>query len=164
MKKLLRDEDYWRALDEISGPRWAVFAIRAAPGSWQTPRLPAGVIGMLFNVWKEPKENQYLIDAFELGSTQNLPGLVIFTVDPDGEVHRAVFKVNDQSEILAYESLREVLTTIADALDRMDDAFRREGPRAFETVGYALKNLKQWTMLKNGTAIWRHLRSMLPPG
>ena len=32
IKKLLRDEDYWRAFDEISGQRWAVFAARAIEG------------------------------------------------------------------------------------------------------------------------------------
>ena len=32
IKKVLKDEDYWISLDDISGTRWTIFAARAVEG------------------------------------------------------------------------------------------------------------------------------------
>lgn len=37
IKRVLDDDCYWEAFDEISGPRWNIFATRAEPGRYDYP-------------------------------------------------------------------------------------------------------------------------------
>src|SRR3989337_2623534 len=72
IKKVLADNDYWVALDKISGPKWAVFSIRARAGYYSLPTLPQGTMGMMIPVWKEPCENELVLENFEIESTKEL--------------------------------------------------------------------------------------------
>ncbi len=159
IKKLLRDDDYWQALDEVSGPRWSVFAVRAAPGSWGFPSLPPGVIGMMRQVWKEPSANKELLSAFELDSTKELPVLVVFSEDADGTVFRTALKIPSESVANAYDALRSMFQKIATALDIVQDEFRRDGSQAFHAVSYTIRDYKEWQRLKRGAELLRILRS-----
>jgi len=58
-KKVLRDQDYWSALDCVSGPRWPVFAIRPVQGNYvhRRPTFGPGEIGVMVDIvseWHEP--------------------------------------------------------------------------------------------------------------
>ena len=47
IKKVLEDVDFWNELDEISGSRWPIFAVRPlAQGHYQSPNFPPGYIGV----------------------------------------------------------------------------------------------------------------------
>ena len=57
--KVLRDDDFWNALDEISGENWPIFAIRPlTKGSYGFPNVPPGYVGFMKMEWKEPNENK----------------------------------------------------------------------------------------------------------
>ena len=160
IKKMLNDEDYWRALDELSGPRWVIFATRAAAGNWYVPPPPPDSLGLMRMVWQEPRENRKLLSAFALDSTSDLPILVIFAEGSDGEVRSTWVKLQDTSEKEAFESLREVLVRIASALDIVLEENRCLDTRAFNAVSYALKDYREWNALRHGIAIWQWFRSL----
>jgi hypothetical protein len=161
IKKVLRDEDYWQALDELSGPRWAVLAVRAARGEYGFPNLGPGQIGMMRMVWKEPRANKELLDAFEIDSTAGLPVIVIFAQDQDGEVYRTVLKIDDSSEESAFKSVKEILTTVADALEKVDESNLQKGVRAYHAVSYSISNHKEWEALRKGFKILERIRSWM---
>lgn len=161
VKRMLRDEDYWKALDEVSGPRWVIFATRVLSGEWDLPRLPLGHLGMMHRVWKEPAANRELLDAFELRSTEDLPALVVFAEGADGALWKKVVRLKDDSEKEAYESLRLAVMTVAVALECVEETNLREDARAFFAVRYALKNVEEWEMVKKGLSLWEWLRALV---
>jgi hypothetical protein len=114
IKKILRDEDYWRAFDELTGPRWDVFSIRAHDGVWSAPSAPSRSFAMMRTVWKEPEANRELVDAFELDDTSDLPAVVIFHL-AGKDLSRTVVRIDDSNFDNAYESLKSVFVKVAAA-------------------------------------------------
>ena len=79
IKKVLKDEDYWLALDNISGTRWAIFAVRTVEGRTElSGGGPKGSLGMMVQLWIEPSKNKQLMQYLEIESTEK-PLFVIFT-------------------------------------------------------------------------------------
>ncbi len=161
IKKVLRDDDYWQALDEISGPRWAVLAVRANKGQYGFPDLGPGQIGMMYMVWKEPRANKELLETFEINSTEKLPVIVVFAQDQGGEVYRTILKIDDSSEENAFTSIKEILATVANALEKVDEDNLQKGVRAYHAVGYSISNYKEWKMLRRGFKTLERIKSWI---
>lgn len=146
--KVLADQFFWNALDEISGPQWAIFATRAAKGKLDYPATSPNVIGFLVAVWKEPTKNKGLLKAFELDDTQRLPLLVIFAEDEKGRIEQTCVKLSDSSLESAYDSLRSILGKVAEAIKQIDRKNLRAGARAFYAVQYAVKDYNEKQIMK----------------
>ena len=161
VRRILEDEAYWRALDEISGPQWTVFAACACHGGYVMPKQPQRNFEMMIRVWKEPKENRSLLDAFEIDSTENLPVLVVFAEAVDGTVHKKVMKIDDTFEDSTYKSIKRILEQVAAGLVAIDEEYLRKDTRAFDTVvNYRLRNFEEWDAVKKGIRFIKWLRSL----
>ena len=115
VKKVLRDEDYWRSLDEVSGPHLAVFAIRTkAP---ETRRN----FDFVVPEWREPRENLPLLADLQLPSTERLPVIVWLTHD-GGDLLRCVVPLDDRTVEAAYASIKKALTVAAEAIENVAQA------------------------------------------
>ena len=129
-KKVLRDEDYWRALDEISGLRWAVFAARAVEGHTESMGGgPPGALLMMLQVWVEPSQNKKLIEYLEIESTEK-PVFVIFSRLKTGKILKSIVSLDDSSSENAYKSLNKVIHDLTSAVEMID----RENIEDYESV------------------------------
>lgn len=162
IKKVLGDPDYWDAFHEASGPRWAVFSIRAKPRRMVVPDSPDGSIGYMVPVWKEPRENRALLEAFELDSTEALPALVVFTQCADGRVLRSVQRLEDTSVDAAYQSLRTALAVVSKALEGVREENLRDPEGVHTAVDVAIREQKEWQTTKKGVSVLRALRPFIP--
>lgn len=162
VKKVLRDEDYWRALDEVSGPKWPVFSIRALPGRLEYPSPPPGVLFEMIPVWREPAENLELIEIFEIDSTRRLPVLVVFTEENEEMLSRTVVPLTDESPNAAFSTLREVIATVADALKGVAEENLRNRAGVMTAVNYALESYRDRKRIRKGYAILKEIRDWLP--
>lgn len=168
VKKMLDDDAYWKGLDEASGPRWPVFATRAAQGSQQPPTLPPDykppppwAPHVMLDVWKEPRENNQLLEAFELQSTRDLPALVIFCELIDETVLKRVLRIPDKTEAEAYNSLRKHFEDVAAAIEFMRDWCRRRPGWAFDAVEQRLDAFQGWELVKSGFKIFGWIKSAI---
>lgn len=162
LKKALRDEDYWQALDEVSGPHWTVLSCRAASGRWGTPEFPPGTMGMMRMVWKEPRENRELLEAFELEDTSVLPALVLFAEDSGGALLHTVLRLNDKSPEAALDSLRGTLAEVSMAIREIPAEELLEPGRVFQAVERALRRANYWRRLRSGYGLLKEVRDWLP--
>ena len=140
LAKVLADDQYWKALHELSGTRWNVFATRGEPGSRGK--------GFLRSVWKEPKANLELLEQFELKSTESFPILMVYAEDTNGELHQRAIPIKGNTQEEVFNSLSDSLRTIADTLDGFLDENRRIKTRAFEVLNEHLDAKEQWAKLK----------------
>jgi len=150
IKKVLRDDDYWTALDELSGTKWAVFAVRTRLGnSRQPPTSPEYLESMVAVGMKKLLENAELLSVFKIEDTENLPALVIFIVDGD-DVQRTVVRLDDSSLTKAYSSLKAAFKSVSDALIGLDEQDRQNPSVVFEAVKNNLRVDQVWKIIKGG--------------
>jgi len=161
IKKLLNDDDYWVALDEWSGSQWAVFSIRALKGEMGFPEMPRGVKGYMMPVWKEPRENKQLLDAFEIKSTESLPLLLIFAKDEDGSILKNEINIPSSSVEEAFNALKEELSNIAQAIGGIDSKNLKNPLGVHSAVSLAIQSKKDWKRLKKGVSLWQWLKSVI---
>jgi len=138
IKKVLVDDDYWKALDELSGPSWPIFTIRPAKGTYGLPQFPRGTIGMMVPVYKEPVENKQLVEAFGIRSTDK-PIFVLFCQEDDGTIlsHRLPLKDNSIED--AYASLKEAASLGKKAVDGLKTQNRNNAIGAYNAITQQLE-------------------------
>jgi hypothetical protein len=104
--KMLRDDDFWNALDEISGPRWPIFALRPAAG-YKTSRMPrstasAKKLMVPITRWHEPSANRELLETFKIVDTRKLPLFLVFAEGNKGESLQISFTIQDTDQNACY--------------------------------------------------------------
>lgn len=118
--KILRDDDFWKALDAKSGKRWVIFSIRPEKGKtvMQLPKPIPGLIQMLVAIpeWREPAHNVELLSLLGLDDTQELPILLVFAQPTGGDLLRAIFKISGDTPEQAYASLERAVTAASNAI------------------------------------------------
>jgi hypothetical protein len=160
IKKVLRDDDYWKALDEISGPKWAIFSVRARKRYIDLP--PEGVHHMMVPVWKEPSANRELLEVFELKDTSGLPVLVIFTFDGEN-LYRTIVKINESDPNAAFASIKSEVQKVSDALEGLDPESLLQAKVVYYAVNKALNGNKyQKARITKIYSIIKELRDWLP--
>lgn len=162
VKKMLRDTDYWAALDEMSGPKWVVFASVAQQGYREAQGPPPGMLGMMQVVWKEPKENLELLREFEIQSTEHLPALVVFAEANDGTLRKKVMTFDASSEQAALGELRKLMEAISTGLARMYPEYLQHETRAFDAVvDHSIAPIEQWIRIKKGCELLKMLKALI---
>ncbi|MDE6649718.1 MAG: hypothetical protein K2K45_07295 [Muribaculaceae bacterium] len=137
--KVLRDTDFWNELDEISGPRWPIFAVQPlAQGQYRYPAYPPGVLGMMVPTWEEPNENRKYLDVFSLEESSDLPCFIVFIWNDDDELEQITFKLSNSNLEEAFDSIREIVTVVSKAEQRIHP-FYRKTDRVFSNVKKDIK-------------------------
>jgi len=161
IKKMLRDDDYWLALHEITGESFAVFSVRPEMGRYEFPKFPPGSIGMMIKIWKEPKDNQRLVDLFEIKSTENLPLLLLFT-EINGRYLSIQLKISDSSEVDAYNSTRGHLEFACNVISNIKKENYGNPEGIFAALSLQNDNRKTWKIVKGGINIYAFIKGLLP--
>jgi hypothetical protein len=157
IKKVLRDEDYWESLHEITGERFCVFSVKPEKGKIVLPRMGAGSIGMMVSQWEEPRENKQLIDLFEIKNTSRLPLLLLFT-EVDGEFLKIELKLSDSSCEAAFDSLRTQLRFSCDALARVKEENLKNSAGLYAALSMHEQHRAHWDLFKKGFSVLSYIK------
>lgn len=162
IKKVIADNDYWAALDEISGPKWPVFSIKPCQGTVGFPDLPPGYMGMMVPVWKEPWENKKILETFGLQSTEGLPKLIVFCLGPNNQVlhHQISLKHGTVEE--AYTSLKGAIEAATTAINDILPENSKNAEGIYAALDLAIASHKQWQLAKRGWEIFKFLKDLKP--
>lgn len=117
--KALKDDEFWKAIDVLSGSAWMIFATRLFSGSWEKPTEIAESRGFIRPLWREPSANKELLECFEI-SDSTRPYFVIFNVDGD-KLYYAAHRVRGETAEEVYRSLADVVTSVAKVLEHEPD-------------------------------------------
>ncbi len=116
--KMLRDQDYWRALDEISGQRLTVFSFHVREPQdadelevkWMSPVAIGGDPG---------KKTQLVLRSyFELSERLTLPAMLFFQTSPDSVIDYRLVRIAARRVEDAFNEIREVLEVAAEAVEK----------------------------------------------
>lgn len=115
--KILKDDDYWCGLDELSGPNWPIFAVRPLESRYCSCRgssIP-GTISMMVPTYHEPNANRRVLKYFGLEESDDLPCFIVFMWDDNNQLCQIEWRIDDYSVETAYNSIKEVVELISKA-------------------------------------------------
>lgn len=162
IKKVLKDEDYWLALDDISGTRWAIFAARAIEGRTEIRGGgPPGTFGMMYQVWIEPSENRKLIEYLEIESTKK-PLFVIFTRLKKGSILKSILTLDDTSTEKAYGRLNKIIRDLTSSIERIEKENIEDYESVFNALNMSVTNIRDLDVLKRLFNIYQLLKKIKP--
>jgi len=159
--KVLRDTDYWDALNEIAGSKWVIFSVKPVTGAYEDPPPGGGLVRELVSVWKEPAENKALLEEFQLSSTERLPLLLVFTQSDAGEILKLTLELDDLSVERAFTSLKSAIALVTSAVDNISAANLHNAEGVFRAVEMRVDQLRQWHVLKKGVNIFLWIKGLL---
>jgi len=161
IKKILRDDDYWQGLHELTGENFAVFSVRPEKGRYEHPKFPPGFMGLMVKIWKEPRDNQKLIDLFEIKNTEKLPLLLLFT-EINGQYLSIQLEINESSENDAYNSIKEHLKFACNVISGIKKENYNNPEGIFAAASLQNDNRLAWRILKSGVNIYAFIKGLLP--
>lgn len=162
IKKVLKDEDYWRALDEISGQRWAIFSARAIEGHTEIKGGgPPGSLSMMISVWVEPRENRKLIEYLQLDSTQK-PAFIIFTRLKTGEILKSILNLDDSSPENAYEKLRQIIDDLTSAVEKIENENIKDVETVFNAINMTAERIRDWDNVRRVFDLYQWVKKLKP--
>lgn len=113
IKKVLRDDDYWKCLDEIS-ENWIIYAIKPPQtGDYKYPSPPPGVLCRMAPIWQEPVANKEFIKLFGLQDTSKLPCFITFHINSKGEFDQLICPLKANNEEEAFASIKRIVQIIS---------------------------------------------------
>ena len=151
--KVLRDDDFWKALDTKSGKRWVIFSIRPEKGDVVTrfPKGDAGSWQMMVPIreWREPVHNRKLLSFFAIDDTQGLPLLLVFAQPTGGDPLRVIFGISGRSQDETYASLERAITIAAKAIKNVSPKNIKNTFEVFNLIDDAAKQEVAWQRVKS---------------
>lgn len=160
IKKVLKDEDYWLALDDISGTRWAIFAARAIEGRTEIRGGgPPGFMGLMSQIWVEPSENRKLIEYLEIKSTEK-PLFVIFTRLKKGNILKSILTLDDSSIEKAYGRLNKIIRDLTSSIERIEKENIEDYESVFNALNMSVTNIRDIDTLKGLFNIYQLLKKV----
>lgn len=167
IKKVLRDEDYWSALDYVSGPRWPVFAIRPTPGKYvrRLPNSKPGTFGILVDMvseWCEPIENQDILNFLGLDDTRITPMLIVFCRGNNDEVLSMKHRIDEKNENRCYDSIRCVFKAVALSVERISPEYIKNTYEVYNLIESGLKTEIFWSRVKKITGWIQYINALKP--
>lgn len=112
--KVLRDDDFWKSLDSISGANWPIFAARPLEkGQMIVKGSSKGDIGFMVHTWDEPIANKQVLEDFGIEDTQDMPIFVVFMWDDSDNLNAVMTPIRGNDVDTTYHSIREIVKTIA---------------------------------------------------
>ncbi len=115
--KVLRDEDFWNALDSISGVNWPIFAVRPlVKGHYGLPSyMKSSCVHYMVPTWDEPHKNMPVINDFGLKDTEKLPLFVAFMWDDNDELNQVAIPITGNDVDTVFHSIEEIVKVITKA-------------------------------------------------
>ena len=135
--KCLKDPDYFSALGSLSGDQMAIFATGLPPGSYKSPEMRPGTIGMMCMVWHEPRANLEILGWFGLKDSQELPLFVVFSIE-EGDLLSECHAIKNNSAEDVFKSLEAVLKLVNISVDRLG----KDSPKLFADIRKRMRRVR----------------------
>ena len=161
LKKVLDDRDYWNALDEVSGSRLQVLAVRATEGRAERPPNPPTTLASMHSVWNEPKANEQLLKDFNIESTEDALLLIFIPVGSD-EIYKHILPLSDETRDSAFTTLKAALSLVGAAVGDIKPENLRNAEGVDAALGYAIANYQQFQLFKKGISIYKWIKALYP--
>jgi hypothetical protein len=124
--KVLRDADFWNALDSISGANWPIFAVRPlSEGQYKMPSSSGKAISYMVPTWDEPRANMPVLHDFGMKDSENLPLFVAFMWDDQDELNQISISITGNDVDSVYHSIEDIVKAITKVENDVEPQYKR---------------------------------------
>ena len=146
VKKVLRDDDFWKSFDCLSGNNWPVFAVQPLKSGQVADTDLCSDTSYMAKIWNE-KENMPILKDLEIKDSQ-LPLFIAFMWDNKNELKSVSIPIHGRNVDEVYHSIADIVKTIAKTV--LDIFPENKGTEnVFRNVKSALEALKFEYNVKN---------------
>ena len=133
--KLLRDTDYWNALDALAGNLLTVFTVQVAPNAPESEmrgmvRLSAAAVGD----WEGLLEVHFGI------TSPQLPAVLFFQTDEGGVLDSYLVRVAGDTVETAFQNIRQVLRAATESVEQVRPENRDNTAEIFNLIKGRLRS------------------------
>lgn len=158
--KVLRDDDYWRSFDELTGERFCVFSIKPAQGKYIVSGSAPGTRGMMIQYWEEPAANKEIINLLGINNTKNMPMLLLFT-EIDGELLKIELELDHSSTEIAYNSIKKQLEFSSKALSQIKEENLNNPSGLYSALQLQVDDRAKWKTFKKAIDLYSYIKNIL---
>lgn len=153
--KVLRDEDYWRELDAISGVNWPIFAIRpVSPNGYYTRRDAM-----------QYEANENAVRACLEMEDSELPCFVCFIWDDQSNLKKISHRIDDRTLETTHADLRNLVTRVADAINAIQPEYA-QSENVFRNVKDTIEaynaQTRFFSVINSASRLLDMLRKLIP--
>ena len=158
--KCLRDEDYWKSLDLASGQKWIIFSVKPKPGSYETPKTPKGGFGFLVPIWKEPADNEKILNYLNIESTKDLPLLFVMHLNKAGEMLMSAIKIAGKTPEETYVNLQNLILELTAVIERVKEENYENSDAIFNLIKGKIESLIFFEKAKGNLNKWKEFKDI----
>lgn len=147
--KMLRDRDYWSALNAIAGRFLSVFTLMVQPSRTTGPKHLRGL-------------RETMARYFPLQEEVRFPALMLFQVSGEQVSEYTLVQLHSTGVESAYQELRDLLQGIAEALALIDPIGQADPKRAFHAASRYLRKKKGLHALKGSIKVLWQIKDVIP--
>jgi hypothetical protein len=136
--KLLRDFDYWRELDAISGVKWPIFAIRPVAKTTPYTRKDA----------QQEEADEMEVRACLDISGSDIPCFVCFIWNDNGELQKITHRIDDRTLETTHADLREIVSRVSDVINDILPEYM-QSENVFRNVRFAIEAYNTQTKVRD---------------
>ncbi len=159
--KMLRDPDYWRALDHVAGRYLSVFTLMTRQPRFDHKRESRQLTGV--GPVRDPgmKVQVILKSYFGLDGTIDLPAVLLFQVDEEKVSGYCLVQLRADAVEPAFNEVRELLRDLADAVGKSDSKGASDPQKLFDAIKTRLRKRKAVRVVKGGLKVLSELKDVV---
>ena len=164
--KVLRDRDYWNALDQLSGKYLTVFSFHSSPATANLASQQHEGGDVYYNMLavrvsqREPMDGGKLLKKyFELGKDITLPSVVFFQVTDKGVADAFLVQIQARKVENAFIEIQDIIKTAKSSVSMVLDENRGNAHEIFNLIRRGLDDRNTIQIFKVG---FKGLSRLLP--
>ena len=146
--KMLKDADYFSALDTITDTNLALFSTVLFNGHYEFPEPTPGSLAMKVQIWREPHQNMKLLRWFDIDDSRALPLLVIWGYESDGFYFQK-YSIEGEDSKDIYNNLNVVLSRISQSVQKAKSNNIVDKQKIFKQARWEIRKLEKHQKIKN---------------
>lgn len=161
----IEDDRYCKALNEISGSRWMIFASRPERRQASLNALRLAFRGTISDEWRGSEDQLGLLKSLGVDSSKELPCLHILCADMNTEIaYVQSVRISGKSVDETFESICEAVALVTEALDGLDPRYMKNAEDVHRVIAMRLQDHRHWQFARKSVPFltWL-LRKTLAP-
>ncbi len=162
--KVLRDEDFWNALNKVSGDKWSIFAIKPLGEKERLLTNRAcnepinGMMNYMLPVYSQKIEgNKKVLNSLGINANDSDPSLIIFA-ELNNEIYRLRIRLETCSQEKTYQFLQQKMKLVADTIDQIEEKNLSNVEGVFTAISFALDQDNKFKSFVKGISLLKWVK------
>lgn len=160
--KVLRDDDFWNSLNDISGANWPIFAVKPHEQNHHVSRSYSvpGALGFMVQTGVTLELNTKFLIDFGLSDYEDLPCFVAFMWDDNDNLQSITVPIRGNDISTVYSSIETIVRLISETESKILPEYK-QNVEVFRNVSDQLKALEFKHDFKKSVCIGRKIIEFL---